>query len=65
MEQSLRIFKRPWAYGEGGRGGQLPQKKFEEDQIRANTSGRIGKNQFLSVIKTEKFSKIGDDEQDY
>ena len=50
--------------GQGG--GQLsPPKKFEEDQIRANSSGRIGKNEFLSVIKTEKFSKIGDDEQEF
>ena len=46
--------------------GQLPpQKKFGEDQIRENSSGRIGKNKFLSVIKTEKFSKIGNDEQEF
>ena len=46
-----------------------PQKKkttkFGEDQIRANSSGRIGKIKFLSVIKSEKFSKIGDDEQEF
>ena len=50
----------------GGQGGATdPQKKFGEDQIRASSSGRIGKNKFLSVIKTEKFSKIGNDEQEF
>ena len=49
----------------GGRRQRPPEKKFGEDQIRANSSGRIGKNKFLSVIKTEKFSKIGDDEQEF
>ena len=50
--------------GGGGRGGNCPPK-FGEDKIRANSSGRIGKNKFLSVIKTEKFSKIGNDEQEF
>ena len=48
----------------GGAGGNCPPK-FGEDQIRENSSGRIGKNKFLSVIKTEKFSKIGNDEQEF
>ena len=48
-----------------GGGGQLPVKKFGEDQIRANSSDRIGKNKFLSVIKTEKFSKIDNDQQEF
>ena len=45
----------------GGSTGELPPK-IGEDQIRANSSGRIGKNKFLNVIITEKFSKIGNDE---
>ena len=49
-----------------GTGGNcLPKKTFREDQIVANSSGRIGKNKFLSVIKIEKFSKIGNDEQEF
>ena len=50
----------------GGGKRQLPppKKKFGEDQIRANSLGRIGKTKFLSVIKTEKFLKIGNDEQE-
>ena len=51
--------------GGGGRAGGTTASKFGEDQIRANCSGRIGKNKFLSVIKTEKFSKIGGDEQEF
>ena len=47
-----------------GRGATSPPN-FGEDQIQANSSGRIGKNKFLSVFKREKFSKIGDDEQEF
>ena len=46
-------------------GATAPPPKFGEGQIRANSSGRIGKNKFLSAIKTEKFSKIGNDEQEF
>ena len=47
----------------GGAGGTTDPPKFGEDQIRASSSDKIGKNKFLSMIKTEKFSKIGNDEQ--
>ena len=50
-------------YGPGGRGDQLHPPKFGEDQTQTNSSGRIRKNKFLSVIKTEKISIIGNDEQ--
>ena len=48
-----------------GQGRQHRPKKFGEDHIGANSSGRIGKDKFLSVIKREKFSKIGNDEQEF
>ena len=62
MLENMAIIIGVWG---GGAGGATAPPKFGEDQIRANSSGRIGKNKFLSVIKTEKFSKIGNDEQEF
>ena len=42
-----------------------PPSKFGGDKIRSNSSGRTVENKFLSVIKTEKFSKIGNDKQEF
>ena len=57
-EESHRRTKR-------GAGGATTPQKFGEDKIRANSSGRMGKNKFLSVTKTEEFSKIDNDEQEF